>query len=124
MSRLSLFKKFRVETPRSLAGMRPEHVGRFIDAQNAAFADRNLYMADAGTTECVATCVAARVTAWHGRLRRLGRRPAEWVHGQIVRQGPTQSALASLWLGCRAHGAGSAPWCGGWLPLREHASQR
>jgi gamma-glutamyltranspeptidase len=39
---------------RSLAGMRPEHVGRFIDAQNAAFADRNLYMADAGTTKCVA----------------------------------------------------------------------
>ena len=27
-------------------GMRPADIGRFIDAQNAAFADRNLYMAD------------------------------------------------------------------------------
>lgn len=43
---LNYLEAWAVAPAHERSGMRPEHVGRFIDAQNAAFADRNLYMAD------------------------------------------------------------------------------
>ena len=74
------------------AATRPEHIGRFIDAQNAAFADRNLYMADADFVDVPQDGFAGKAYA---RVRR-----------QVGRDSWKDKAFVQL---CLAPGFGDTP---------------